>query len=83
MRLPIIPATPRCLVTNQSYLVYITMFACQDCGVSPTAGPQEEMQRMLDALAQVLLGVLKGEKSRDWQGCWRTWGHPHWVLSNL
>ena len=40
MRLPIIPGTPRCLVTNQSYLVYISVFACQAHGLSPTAGPR-------------------------------------------
>lgn len=41
MRLPIIPGTPRCAVTNQSYLVYISVCICQAPGLSPTERGRE------------------------------------------
>lgn len=70
MRLPIIPGTPRCLVTNQSYLVYISAFAHQARGLSPTAGPSaggdaRQPQLELLVLGVVLLRVVKGVKVRD------------------
>lgn len=54
MRLPIIPGTPRCAVTNQSYLVYISVCICQAPGLSSTEAPQRETRE----------GVLM-----PWRGC--------------
>ena len=71
MRLPIIPGTPRCLVTNQSYLVYVSVFACQAHGPSsPTAGPTAEDRE--DAWGvkrwevEGLAGVLESSGTSSW-----------------
>lgn len=71
MRLPIIPGTPWCLVTNQSYLVYVSVFTCQACGLSPIAGPTARSREDAWCLGSVAWDVKRWEV----EGCWRAMGH--------
>lgn len=83
MRLPIIPGTPWCLVTNQSYLVYISVFACQACGLSPTAGPTAGHRENAWCLGTFVACSVKRWEDEGLPGVLESFGTSSWVPANL